>query len=131
MNYRIGVAMVMVALAALAGCSNAASRAGSDLEGGIAAFEKSPATTYTVRYVPQLLPSGCAGRYRFQISGRGEVTIQCRGAMDTEEDDVYTAPAPTHRLEVPHGFTIDKAAGENTYIALIKQDGKIVVGGVR
>lgn len=131
MRQKISAVAATLGFAALMACSNAASRAGSDLEAGLELFEKSMAATYTIRYIPQLFPSGCSGRYRLQISLRGEITVWCRGAMDTEEGKTYVSPSPTHRVTVPHGFTIDKAAGENTYIDLAKQDGKIVITGLR
>jgi hypothetical protein len=121
-----------LALAALLGaCTDGATRIAYDIESGVAAFQRSGAVRYTIRHVPERMPDGCGEAYTVQFSANSSLVIWCKQSSDGKVTSSHATTYHLRFVKVPRTFKLDKAAGEATLIDLAKQDGSIVVTGVR
>ncbi|MFO1364508.1 MAG: hypothetical protein U1F45_18965 [Burkholderiales bacterium] len=130
-SFTSGQVISLALCALICGCTDGATRIAYDIESGVTAFERSDARTFEVRHVPERMPDGCAGAYTVQFSARSSLIIWC---MDSAGGKVTSSHATTYHLrfvQVPRTFRLDKAAGEPTVIELAKENGAVVVTGVR
>jgi hypothetical protein len=80
-------------------------------------------------------PEGCGGAYTVQFTADSSLVIWCR---KSDANGVASAVASSHTttyhlrfVRIPQTFRVDKGAGEATIIELAKQDGVVVMTGVR
>jgi hypothetical protein len=117
------------------GCSDGATRIAYDIESAVAAFRRSDAARYSMMHVPEARPEGCDGAYTVQFTANSSLVIWCR---KPDANGTASAVASSHTttyhlrfVRIPQTFRVDKAAGEATIIELTKQDGAVVMTGVR
>lgn len=117
--------------AMLYGCTDGATRIAYDIESGVGAFQRSDARTHVIRHVPESAPDGCADAYTVQFSANSSLLIWCREPGGGKVTSSHTTTYHLRFVKVPQTFKLDKAAGEPTLIELAKEDGAVVVTGVR
>jgi hypothetical protein len=113
------------------GCSDGATRIAYDIESAVAAFRRSDASSYSMKHVPEARPEGCGGAYTVQFTADSSLVIWCRKPDGAGVASSHTTTYHLRFVRIAQTFRIDKAAGEATIIELAKQDGAVVMTGVR
>src|SRR5437773_2470620 len=103
-------AACLTVTAMLVACSDGATRIAFDIESGVAAFERSTATSYSIRHVPDAKPDGCAGSYTVQFSAHSSLLIWCKDSASSQVTSSHTTTYHLRFVEVPQTFKLDKAA---------------------
>jgi hypothetical protein len=114
-----------------AGCSDGATRIAYDIESAVADFQRTAASRYSIRHLPEAEPDGCGGAYTVQFTADSSLVIWCRKSGSGEVASSHTTTYHLRFVQIPQTFRIDKAAGEATIIDLAKQGGAVVMTGVR
>jgi hypothetical protein len=118
-------------LATLIACTDGATRIAYDIESSVAAFKRTNATTYSIKHTPEALPEGCSGPYKVQLSEQSSLVIWCKNADSSKITSSHTTTYHLRFVDVPRQFIVDKSAGEALFIDIEKQNGKVVVVGLR
>lgn len=125
-TFSIGRAVIGAALvAAIAGCTDAATRIANDIDAGAATLRRSGATRLTVTHEPRSSPEGCLKGYYLQLSENSIMVVWCA------EGGSFGTTSHLNSVVVPHTHRLTKQAGEPTLIDLEKLDNRIVVTAVR
>jgi hypothetical protein len=109
--------------AALAGCTDAATRVAYDIEAGA---KGSQAERSTIAHRPKSWPDGCGGDYTLQLSRESSLVVWC-----SSEESSYTTNYHLRFVEVPETFKVYKRAGEPVLIVLERHDGRVIVKDLR
>jgi hypothetical protein len=118
-------------LAMLTACTDGATRIAYDIESNVAAFNRTNATASSIKHTPEPSPEGCNGPYKVQLSERSSLVIWCKNADSSKITSSHTTTYHLRFVDVPRQFIVDKSAGEALFIDVEKQNGKVVVVGLR
>jgi hypothetical protein len=117
--------------ALLIGCTDGATRIAYDIESAVTAFQASADATHEIRHVPQRLFDGCGDAYTVQFSANSSLVIWCKKSGSGEVTSSHATTYHLRFVKVPKTFKLDKEPGEPMLIDLAKQNGAVVVTGVR
>jgi hypothetical protein len=128
-------AVVLVAIAALAGCerfvSDAATRLAYQIRDEAAALRSSGAATRTFTHMPATWPDGISGDYRIEIvetrtsprPGHRSIGV----ARNLTEPTWYATSYHLNYVDVPQDVKVSHRRGEPTQVTLELKDGKVLL----
>jgi len=124
--------MLFVSLAALLNaCTDAATRIAYQIEESTQDFQNSPAQKITINHLPKSLPEGCSSSYTLQFSKNSSLVIWCKSELLGKTTASYGTTYHLRFVKVPETLVVDKREGEAALIDLEKQNGQIILTGLR
>jgi hypothetical protein len=121
----------LMCLCVLSACTDAATRVAYDLERGARELRRSGAATSVVDHAPKETPEGCSAGYTLQLSEASALLVWCRDSVAAPATSSHTTTYHLNYVTVPETFRIEKGAGEHALIELTREDGDVVVTGLR
>lgn len=121
----------LLAMCVVSACTDAATRVAYDLERGGKELRRSAAASLVVDHAPELTPEGCPGGYTLQLSEASALLVWCRDSAEGPATSSHTTTYHLNYVTVPETFRIEKGAGEHARIELTREDGDVVVTGLR
>jgi hypothetical protein len=120
-----------LAACVLSACTDAATRVAYDLERGAKELRRSAAASLVVDHAPELTPEGCPGGYTLQLSEASALLVWCKDSVEGPATSSHITTYHLNYVTVPQTFSIHKGAGEHALIELTREEGEIVVTGLR
>jgi hypothetical protein len=122
--------LAVVLVAAVAGCTDAATRVANDLERGARQLRASRDSSLTVDHAPQQTPDGCPSGYTLQLSRAAGLLVWCQDSIGGPSTSSHITTSHLAYVQVPRTYIVHKRPGEHAFIELSRNGDDIDVTGL-